>query len=153
MALNESDRFILHARLGHSGKTQTLKEVASKLNITRERVRQRQKKYVRKIIETEYWDDVIGIRVGQLLNNRTEPLILEMLDFEDSWFKGFAHYNYLGNVIQMFSENAIQVINADGHNVVTRITQSQWNALIKDCLLYTSPSPRDRTRSRMPSSA
>ena len=23
----------------------------------------------------------------------------------------------------------------------------------KDCLLYTSPSPRDRTRSRMPSSA
>ena len=26
-------------------------------------------------------------------------------------------------------------------------------ALAKDCLLYTSPSPRDRTRSRMPSSA
>ena len=25
--------------------------------------------------------------------------------------------------------------------------------LNKDCLLYTSPSPRDRTRSRMPSSA
>ena len=25
--------------------------------------------------------------------------------------------------------------------------------LVKDCLLYTSPSPRDRTRSRMPSSA
>ena len=24
---------------------------------------------------------------------------------------------------------------------------------IKSCLLYTSPSPRDRTRSRMPSSA
>jgi len=26
--------------------------------------------------------------------------------------------------------------------------RKQW-----DCLLYTSPSPRDRTRSRMPSSA
>ena len=25
--------------------------------------------------------------------------------------------------------------------------------MINDCLLYTSPSPRDRTRSRMPSSA
>ena len=25
--------------------------------------------------------------------------------------------------------------------------------LIESCLLYTSPSPRDRTRSRMPSSA
>ena len=27
------------------------------------------------------------------------------------------------------------------------------SARMKDCLLYTSPSPRDRTRSRMPSSA
>ena len=27
------------------------------------------------------------------------------------------------------------------------------NLQIKRCLLYTSPSPRDRTRSRMPSSA
>ena len=27
------------------------------------------------------------------------------------------------------------------------------NKLAIDCLLYTSPSPRDRTRSRMPSSA
>ena len=26
-------------------------------------------------------------------------------------------------------------------------------ALVSACLLYTSPSPRDRTRSRMPSSA
>ena len=29
----------------------------------------------------------------------------------------------------------------------------QRNDLAYDCLLYTSPSPRDRTRSRMPSSA
>ena len=27
------------------------------------------------------------------------------------------------------------------------------DTLLADCLLYTSPSPRDRTRSRMPSSA
>ena len=29
---------------------------------------------------------------------------------------------------------------------------ARW-ARSRDCLLYTSPSPRDRTRSRMPSSA
>ena len=29
----------------------------------------------------------------------------------------------------------------------------EYLELRKDCLLYTSPSPRDRTRSRMPSSA
>ena len=34
-----------------------------------------------------------------------------------------------------------------------RVDIGDWNAVIEDCLLYTSPSPRDRTRSRMPSSA
>ena len=30
---------------------------------------------------------------------------------------------------------------------------AQYPGKKRDCLLYTSPSPRDRTRSRMPSSA
>ena len=34
-----------------------------------------------------------------------------------------------------------------GASAITMLTKLQ------DCLLYTSPSPRDRTRSRMPSSA
>ena len=36
---------------------------------------------------------------------------------------------------------------------VIYIMKHFYEALIKICLLYTSPSPRDRTRSRMPSSA
>ena len=36
-------------------------------------------------------------------------------------------------------------------NLVANILSKGCN--IKTCLLYTSPSPRDRTRSRMPSSA
>ena len=36
-----------------------------------------------------------------------------------------------------------------GIGLVLDWTHDQW----KSCLLYTSPSPRDRTRSRMPSSA
>ena len=33
------------------------------------------------------------------------------------------------------------------------VARNVRQALVSDCLLYTSPSPRDRTRSRMPSSA
>src|SRR5664280_1855467 len=33
------------------------------------------------------------------------------------------------------------------------VTTEQVDTLFHTCLLYTSPSPRDRTRSRMPSSA
>ena len=35
----------------------------------------------------------------------------------------------------------------------TRFKEMLAKELVKACLLYTSPSPRDRTRSRMPSSA
>ena len=38
------------------------------------------------------------------------------------------------------------------HVVVPLDPGHSWD-VHKDCLLYTSPSPRDRTRSRMPSSA
>ena len=37
--------------------------------------------------------------------------------------------------------------------LVDFITSGPVVAMVWDCLLYTSPSPRDRTRSRMPSSA
>ena len=40
-----------------------------------------------------------------------------------------------------------------GRPVIFRTDVAQWDGLHGDCLLYTSPSPRDRTRSRMPSSA
>ena len=39
-----------------------------------------------------------------------------------------------------------------GKEITIESTTSRKEAL-KGCLLYTSPSPRDRTRSRMPSSA
>ena len=43
------------------------------------------------------------------------------------------------------------------HRIGTGLSRAQSDAYSKAmatlCLLYTSPSPRDRTRSRMPSSA
>ena len=39
------------------------------------------------------------------------------------------------------------------HNGGPIYNPAQANVLFRRCLLYTSPSPRDRTRSRMPSSA
>ena len=38
-------------------------------------------------------------------------------------------------------------------NTHDQIEKLKMFRIYRDCLLYTSPSPRDRTRSRMPSSA
>jgi len=51
---------------------------------------------------------------------------------------------------------ASAVQTGDGNAAhITQEGDSQYAEIIQtgDCLLYTSPSPRDRTRSRMPSSA
>ena len=48
--------------------------------------------------------------------------------------------------VQKFPEVIMEALTTNGH------TPADLNMLIP-CLLYTSPSPRDRTRSRMPSSA
>ena len=50
----------------------------------------------------------------------------------------------------------IVTINVDENLKEVEGTERTWEAdliLLSICLLYTSPSPRDRTRSRMPSSA
>ena len=41
----------------------------------------------------------------------------------------------------------------DGANIFTEMDDITLRHRVGICLLYTSPSPRDRTRSRMPSSA
>ena len=55
-------------------------------------------------------------------------------------------------------DSALQFVNAAGaiceeqdHHADFELGWGRVKAMI--CLLYTSPSPRDRTRSRMPSSA
>ena len=51
------------------------------------------------------------------------------------------------------SSNNIEVAQIGEEALVQLNSKEVANEQIQDCLLYTSPSPRDRTRSRMPSSA
>ena len=80
----------------------------------------------------------------------------------------FSDYNdgvkYLLAVVDIFSKHRWMVLlkQKNGAAVAAafqsifnggRTPKKIWVDKGKDCLLYTSPSPRDRTRSRMPSSA
>ena len=47
-------------------------------------------------------------------------------------------------------KNKPEIVNVPKANYIAVRGKGNPN---EDCLLYTSPSPRDRTRSRMPSSA
>ena len=51
------------------------------------------------------------------------------------------------------SVSAFEAYRKVYRDVITPVRLAELLILREDCLLYTSPSPRDRTRSRMPSSA
>ena len=68
--------------------------------------------------------------------------------FSESYFtkkfqdEGLADHRY--DTFPIYTDYYLQILKRDNENLV---------GLNVTCLLYTSPSPRDRTRSRMPSSA
>ena len=49
--------------------------------------------------------------------------------------------------------NALNVDRGDEGTLVLEVAQHLGDSVVRTCLLYTSPSPRDTERSRMPSSA
>ena len=53
-------------------------------------------------------------------------------------------------IIELASEVKCKILKRDP---TLASNKTDGNLLFYNCLLYTSPSPRDRTRSRMPSSA
>ena len=66
--------------------------------------------------------------------------------------KNLSYQNYISDKIQFINKNdynkAVSIQNIKKDEILI-IESSQFNF----CLLYTSPSPRDRQKSRMPSSA
>ena len=64
-------------------------------------------------------------------------------------------YSYLGydSKVENVTIDGITTIDIELGEASTSIEEVVITAKPEDCLLYTSPSPRDRTRSRMPSSA
>ena len=74
--------------------------------------------------------------------------------------RAFQPHETLGIAVRTYLESADDlVVIADEHHVYYSGSAKKFEAAITElhplatCLLYTSPSPRDRTRSRMPSSA
>ena len=120
------------------------------------------------IIGTEFGDDIIAnqlnnfidggagddqIRGGDEAGNLPTPS-LELGNLgsgvavdDDATGTGYLLYSATTLEERGFTHH---VSNAD-HFIAVRLVDQQWQ--YSTCLLYTSPSPRDRQKSRMPSSA
>ena len=61
--------------------------------------------------------------------------------------------SHITNIKNVESDAFLPTESGNFRIAVTSDERGMEHALLYVCLLYTSPSPRDRTRSRMPSSA
>lgn len=122
---------IMQARLGLDGKPKTLEELGKVMGVTRERVRQIQKKLTKQFLDSEYWDDIMFMKINNLMNHRNTPLFLDRISTEDSWFAGFEdNLQLLENVISAFSKiENLNFITIQGRRVIARIDQAQWRDL------------------------
>ena len=107
---------------------------------------------IKKIVEFCIGNEVGAVVIGESKNNKGEDNKINP--------KIIVFKRDLGNAIKVpiFLEpefmTSLQVENTFGKtDMLDASAASIILQTYMDCLLYTSPSPRDRTRSRMPSSA
>ena len=94
---------------------------------------------------------LIGLGIATVgASGKTLDTFFPCISFKDSEDE-FSHYYEIWNALM--AENVTEIKNVDQLNLQNEILNNVISNLDKDCLLCTSPSPRDRTRSRMPSSA
>ena len=103
---------------------------------------------------------ILGGRIGYVLFYNFEFYINNLLDILKVWEGGMSfHGGVIGIVItsRVFAkknnQNTFLYLDIVALVAPIGIFFGRIANFINSCLLYTSPSPRDRTRSRMPSSA
>jgi len=127
---------ILNRRLGFNTEFHTLEEIAQGLEITRERVRQIQKKVINNIIDEAYWDDTLKFKIQRILENKTQPIFLDELSRGDAWFEGFNTDNQelLKNVIYYFSQLEVNFINYNDRILLSNIDDDEFKEITGDLL-------------------
>ena len=92
-------------------------------------------------------------------NNKNNVVIFQsnVQNVKKEWIDYNGHMNvaYYTLAFDNSLDNFLETILEIGPTFVKKVKQGPYSlqANYHYCLLYTSPSPRDRTRSRMPSSA
>ena len=98
----------------------------------------------------EHLDDLIIVPEGKICQTILELYNKDGIVVEPAGAIGISALEIYDKDI---SDKNIGVLICGGNNDITRMAEIKERALLYSCLLYTSPSPRDPTSSRMPSSA
>ena len=90
---------------------------------------------------------IVDVKVPQLSESVAEATLLQ-------WKKKPGEAVAIDEIlVEIETDKVVLELPAPDAGVIVKIIKQNGETVASGCLLYTSPSPRDRTRSRMPSSA
>ena len=96
--------------------------------------------------------ELIIILESSEVDSETERMLLASSDEEEQLPKGESPLT-IEELIEEESTETFRYVDINTSRYWKEVRRLLFNRMGSNCLLYTSPSPRDRTRSRMPSSA
>ena len=96
-------------------------------------------------------DEVANAKMTEPFGPSLEKADTSLVESQYSWNSLTDFHNNLQSVLNVYTGKI--GYSPSGDSISANLNGVYAFVLKHDCLLYTSPSPRDRTRSRMPSSA
>jgi len=131
--MGERDQKIIQGRFGYFGQRLTLEQIGEELNLTRERIRQKEKILISKLKKSNNLLNELYVKLQPFVENRDEPVIIELLETEDDWFKGFdGKYEFLAGLIENLTNGRAHVINVFDRNVLSKKSQIEWDNLVAE---------------------
>lgn len=138
---DDKHKFVIENRIGFRESHKTLEEIASVLDLTRERVRQIQNKVATNIIDDEFWADSLKFILLSLYKKKRTPIYLENLVKSDPWFLGFEDkINLLKKVIEVFSNLDFHFLDLNEGIVLTTLSRDDWSGVKNDVLNFLEHS-------------
>ena len=119
--LNDKEKVIFKARFGWDDKYKTLEETSSFFDVTRERVRQIEAKYLTTLERIFDVKKIVTQKLSKLMENRYIPLFTETLSVYDEWFKGIEEKPWLlGRVVDLFEIDEFSITEIDNKSIIHR---------------------------------
>ena len=149
LSLTERERDVLVRRLGIDSVSQTLEEIASAFNVTRQRIKQIEARATKKWISKTPLADKLDEKITSLLVGSSFPLLVAGVEAIDPWFAGVAsQQDSFKRLVRMLSKGEIHIVEISGLDYLGVLSQSEWeNTVRKAKALLASSKGQEWTES------
>jgi Sigma-70, region 4/Bacterial RNA polymerase, alpha chain C terminal domain len=136
---------IMRARMGWGGSDRTLEDLGQEYGITRERIRQVQKKSLYFLHAHPKLKASLAAALSKLLESRDGPLYIAGLVAEDAWFGQIRHSEQvIPFLIEYLLDRKMFVFELHGRKVVSRLDEDEWLRRIRAARAWLEASVKSR---------